>query len=91
MAQSLGTSKEILGCPNDRVPLSAAEVRVHLRLGTSLAAVDGHDVFSALPCPWHSTLPCCHAFVAVGTSRVFIRLLRQSRLVLVEHTVLLNP
>ena len=44
----------------DNPTLSATEVRIQWyrepsRLGTSLAAVDGHDVCSALPCPLRST------------------------------------
>ena len=53
----------------DYPTLSAAEARIQSyekpsRLGTSLAAVDGHDVYSALPCPWlrwmatTSIVPC---------------------------------
>ncbi|KAK4323899.1 hypothetical protein Pmani_005427 [Petrolisthes manimaculis] len=54
--------------------LSAAEVRVQwhkklLRLGTSLAAVDGQDFFRALTCSSHSTVRCWTAFQAVESIR----------------------
>ena len=56
----------------DDLILSAAEARIQWygepsRLGTSLAAVDGHDVCSALPCPLHSTPLAVAAFMTVGT------------------------
>ena len=52
--------------------LSAAEARIQwyrepLRPGTSLAAVDGHDICSALPCPLRSTPLSVAAFMTVGT------------------------
>ena len=53
----------IVGGPvhRDDPTLSAAEARIKgygepSRLGTSFAAVDGHDVSSALPCPLRSSL-----------------------------------
>ena len=53
--------------------LSAAEARIQWygepsRLGTSLAAVDGHDVCSALLCPFGSTPLAVAAFMTVGTN-----------------------
>lgn len=52
--------------------LSALEVWVQWyrnpsRLETSLAAVDGRDVFGALSRPGHSTTPCIVAFLTVGS------------------------
>jgi hypothetical protein len=52
--------------------LSALEVWVQSyrnpsRLETSLAAVDGRDVFGALSRPGHSTMPCIVAFLTVGS------------------------
>ena len=64
----------IVGEPvhKDDPTLSVAEARIQWygelsRLGTSLAAVDGHDVCSVLPCPLLSTPPAVAAFMTVGT------------------------
>ena len=56
----------------DDPTLSAAEARIQRyrepsRLRTSLAAVDGHDVCSALPYPLHSTPLAVAAFMTVET------------------------
>ena len=56
----------------DDPTLSAAEATIQWygepsRLETSLAAVDGHDVCSVLPCPLRSTLLAAAAFITVGT------------------------
>ena len=57
----------------DNPAFSAAEARIQWygelsRPGTSLAAVDGHDDCSALPCSLHSTQLAVAAFIAVGTT-----------------------
>ena len=64
----------IVGRPvhRDDPTLSVAEARIQWygapsRLGTSLAAVDGHDVCSALPCPLRSKPLAATAFMTVGT------------------------
>ena len=57
----------------DDPTLSAAEARIQWYgepslLGTSLAAVGGHDICSALLCPFGSTPLAVAAFMTVGTN-----------------------
>ena len=55
----------------DDPTLSATEARIQWyrepSLGTSLAAVDGHDVCGTLPCPLLSTPLTVATFMTVGT------------------------